>query len=276
MSRNPRLRLAAAALAAGAVLLPPLRDAAAFIRGGAWSGDRQSWNYNGMRGTASGGDGSWNAHGYRGGSASGGSGSWSGTTYRGGTASGGSGSWHATGAEGGTASGGGGSWHANSAYGGSASGGDGTWHATTANGATTVNGYDHYGGSYYYGYHPPTVVNSYSTGCYNCGGWGTGAAVAAGVTGMAAGAAMGAAAASASSANAYAAGVAAGAASAPPPPAALPVAQPGYVMNDIYPTLPPGCAYSPVSGAAYYRCGATWFSPFYGANGMYYRVVPTP
>jgi hypothetical protein len=67
------------------------------------------------------------------------------------------------------------------------------------------------------------------------------------------------------SANAYAAGVAAGAA-----------ARPGYVMYDIYPTLPAGCVYSAVSGLAYYRCGGTWFTPYYGANGMYYRVVPVP
>jgi hypothetical protein len=27
---------------------------------------------------------------------------------------------------------------------------------------------------------------------------------------------------------------------------------------------------------AYYLCGNTWFSAFYGANGVSYRVVPTP
>jgi hypothetical protein len=31
-----------------------------------------------------------------------------------------------------------------------------------------------------------------------------------------------------------------------------------------------------VNGATYYLCGNTWFSPSYGANGVYYRVVPTP
>jgi hypothetical protein len=71
--------------------------------------------------------------------------------------------------------------------------------------------------------------------------------------------------ASAASANAYAAGLAAGA-------AAMPV----YVMNDIYPALPTGCSYSLVPGLAYYNCAGTWFSPYYGANGMYYRVVPVP
>jgi hypothetical protein len=108
------------------------------------------------------------------------------------------------------------------------------------------------------------VVNHYyGTGCYNCGGWNTGAAWAAGAAGLAAGTAIGAATAGAASANAYAAGVAG-------------AARPAYVMNDIYPTLPAGCIYSPMSGLAYYRCGGTWFSPYYGANGMYYRVVPIP
>jgi hypothetical protein len=232
-------------LALGGTALP-LHAALAWFHGGSWSGDRNSWSYSGARGTASGGKGSWSASGWRGGSASGGGGSWSGTTYRGGTASGGDGHWNATGAAGGSASGGDGTWHANGAYGGSAS------------------GYDHYGGGYYYGYHPPTVVNNYGAGCYNCGGWNTGAAWAAGVTGLAAGAAIGAAAANTASANAYAAGVAAGAAA------------PVYVMNDIYPVLPAGCAYSLYSGLAYYRCGVTWFSPYYGANGLFYRVVAAP
>jgi hypothetical protein len=47
-------------------------------------------------------------------------------------------------------------------------------------------------------------------------------------------------------------------------------------MGDVYPVLPAGCAYSPYNGGAYYNCGGTWFSPYYGANGMYYRVVPVP
>ena len=239
MSKRMVLRRAAIASACFAAATLPLQQAGAWVHGGSWGGDRQSWSYSGMRGTASGGGGSWSAQGYRGGSASGGGGSWSGTTYRGGTASGGDGSWHATGA-----------------YGGTASGGGGTWHATGAYGSTAYGGYDHYGGSYYSGYHPPTVVNSYSSGCYNCGGWNTGAAVAAGITGVAAGAVIGAA-----SANAYAAGAA---------------VQSPYVMNDIYPTLPAGCVYSPAAGSAYYQCSGTWFSPYYGANGMYYRVVPIP
>ena len=73
--------------------------------------------------------------------------------------------------------------------------------------------------------------------------------------------AIGAAGANAASANAYQAGVAAGSA---------------YAMGAIYPTLPAGCAYSAVGSASYYNCAGTWFSPSYGANGVYYRVVPGP
>jgi len=193
-----------------------------------------AWSHSGYYGTASGGGGLWSAHGYRGGSASGGSGSWSGHT-----------------AYGGTASGGGGSWSAHGAYGGSAYG-----------------GYDHYGGSYYGAYHPPTTVNYYGSGCYNCGGWNAGAAAA---TGLAVGAVVGAAAASANTsattANAYSAGVVAGAAAA---------TQPAYIMNDVYAVLPGGCAYKSFAGAAYDQCRLTWFEPSYGANGVFYRVVPTP
>jgi hypothetical protein len=146
---------------------------------------------------------------------------------------------------------------------------NGTHYATGENGAVAVND-GHYaavgtngyaygsryvaGGGSWTAVHSPTVVNQYNTGCYNCGGWGAGAAVAAGVTGLAVGATVGAAAASASH-----------------PVYAVP-----YVMGDVYPVLPVGCVYSPYGGMAYYNCGGTWFSPYYGANGMYYRVVPVP
>jgi hypothetical protein len=102
------------------------------------------------------------------------------------------------------------------------------------------------------------VNNYYGSGCYNCGGW---SAAGAAAVGLAAGTAIGAASASTASANAYAAGVAAGSA---------------YAMGAIYATLPAGCVSSPFGGVTYYRCGATWFSPSYGANGLYYRVVPMP
>ena len=195
--------------------------------------DANAWFHAGAYGTASGGGGSWSAHGWRGGSASGGGGSWSGTGYRGGTASGG-----------------GGSWSAHGAYGGSASGSGGYWHGTGA-----------YGGSYYGGYHPPTTVNYYGSGCYNCGGWGGGAAA----TSLLAGAALGAAAANANntanSANAYAAGVTAGQAS---------------TLGAIYGQLPAGCTFTDVQGANYYHCGAMWLEPAFGANGVYYRSVAAP
>jgi len=181
-------------------------------------GNRSSWSAQGSRGTASGGDGSWSASGYRGGSASGGDGSWNATGYRGGTASGGGGSWQAHGASGG------------SAYG----------------------GYDHYYGGSYSTYHPPTVVNTYGSGCYNCGGWAAAGAVAAG-------AAIGAASATAASQNAYAAGYAAGSM---------------YSVGAIYATLPGACEYRPIIGA--YDCSGTWFQSAYGAGGVYYRVIPAP
>ena len=70
---------------------------------------------------------------------------------------------------------------------------------------------------------------------------------------------------SANTASAYNAGVAAGSA-----------ASPAYAMGGIYPTLPAGCISPKVQGATYYLCANTWFQPSYGANGVYYRVVPTP
>jgi hypothetical protein len=188
-----------------------------------------------------------------------------------GTASGnGNGTWQAHGYQGGSASGSGGSWSGHNAYGGSASGGEGNWHATSGNGTTYSGGYhsggSYYGGSYYGAYHPPTTVNYYGSSCSNCGGWNTGGAAAVGlVAGVAIGASTANANNAAAQANAYSAGVVAGAA-----------AQPAYVMNDIYAVLPPGCAYKPFAGNAYYQCGAAWLEPAYGANGVYYRVVPVP
>jgi hypothetical protein len=49
-----------------------------------------------------------------------------------------------------------------------------------------------------------------------------------------------------------------------------------YAMGAIYATLPAGCTSPNVQSETYYICGNTWFSPFYGANGVSYRVVPTP
>ena len=110
----------------------------------------------------------------------------------------------------------------------------------------------------------------------NCGGWHAAGAAAAG---MAVGwlpvrrsprptrpqphpaYSAGVAAGSANTAMAYNAGVAAGA---------------GYPVGSIQATLPAGCATPTVRGQTYYLCGNTWFQPNYGANGVYYRVVPTP
>lgn len=146
------------------------------------------------------------------------------------------------------------------------SGGGGVWHATGPNGGSASGAHysGHYNGGYYGGYHPPTVVNHYSTGCYNCGGWNAGGAAAVGLVG---GAMLGAAAASASNANAYNAGVAAGAAAA----------STGYVVGNLYPALPAGCTYQPQGGTPEYSCsGGAWFAPAYGANGVYYRAIPSP
>jgi hypothetical protein len=80
------------------------------------------------------------------------------------------------------------------------------------------------------------------------------------MVGAAVGVAAGAAVANAASANAYAAAV-----------------NSGYIMGDLYPTLPLSCSYTPIGGRSYYGCGnGLWFAPSYGANGMFYRVIPAP
>ena len=130
-------------------------------------------------------------------------------------------------------------------------------------------------------YHPPVAVPYYSTGCYGCAaaagavvGMATGAAIASANTAAAtsnayaAGIATGSASTAAATTNAYNAGVAAGAAGAAPAG--------GYTMGGSYAQLPSGCIRPSVAGATYYLCGNTWFKPVYGANGVYYQVVPTP
>ncbi len=151
-------------------------------------------------------------------------------------------------------------------YGGSTSHGwyGGTTH-TTAYGATAYHS-PYYGGYHGYAYHPPTTVNVYGTGCYNCGGWG--AAAAGAVVGVAAGAAIASSSESANTAaatsSAYSAGYAAGAANT------------AYALGAIYATLPAGCVATVVNGKTYDNCSGAWFQPSYGANGIYYRVVPAP
>ena len=93
---------------------------------------------------------------------------------------------------------------------------------------------------------------------------------------------MGAAAASANTAaatsSAYSAGVAAGNAGATGAAysAGYMAGSTAFAMGAIYATLPVGCATPVIQGTTYYLCGSTWFQPSYGANGVYYRVVPTP
>jgi hypothetical protein len=85
----------------------------------------------------------------------------------------------------------------------------------------------------------------------------------------------------ANTASAYNAGVATGAAAATGAYAAGVAAGGGnpnivYAMNAIYPVLPAGALPINKNGNSYYLSGNTWFAPSYGANGVYYRVVPTP
>jgi hypothetical protein len=113
-------------------------------------------------------------------------------------------------------------------------------------------------------------VNYYGSSCSNCGGWSTAGAAAAGLAvGAVAGAAVGATVANANNnavaANAYNSGYTAGSVNT------------AYAMGAIYPTVPStGCAQPNIGGITYYLCGNTWFQPAYGANGVYYRVVPSP
>ena len=150
-------------------------------------------------------------------------------------------------------------------HGGSASGGGGSWSASSASGGTAYHSSTYYG-AHYSTYHPPTTVNYYGSSCGSCGGWSTAGAAAAGAAvGVVAGAAVASANTNAAVSNAYASGYGAGSA-----------ANPTYAMGAIYATLPAGCATPTVQGVTYYLCGNTWFQPSYGANGVYYRVVPTP
>ncbi len=131
-----------------------------------------------------------------------------------------------------------------------------------------------YHGAAYPAYHPPVTVNNYGSGCYNCGGWSTAGAAATGVAvGVVAGAAVASANNTATAQNAYNAGYVAGATTAPPPPAPV---HTSFEMGAIYAALPAGCIKPKVQSGTYYMCGNTWFQPSYGANGVYYRVVPAP
>jgi len=48
-------------------------------------------------------------------------------------------------------------------------------------------------------------------------------------------------------------------------------------IGAIYTTLPPtDWAASTVDNTQLFNCGGVWFQPAYGANGVFYRVVPAP
>ena len=160
-------------------------------------------------------------------------------------------------------------------YGGSTAGayGAGAVH-TTPYGATA---YHPPGAAYpaaYYPYHPPTAVPYYSSGCYGC------AAAAGAVVGVAAGAAVASANTAAATSNAYAAGVATGSANTAAATSAAygagVAAGASYAMGVNYAAVPAGAMAINKNGATYYLSGNTWFQPAYGANGVYYTVVPAP
>ena len=136
-------------------------------------------------------------------------------------------------------------------------------YSTTAYHTSTTGTTAYYGGTYA-AYHPPTTVNYYGSWCYNCGGWSTAGAAAAGAAvGMAAGAAVASANTAAATSSAYSAGYA--------------LARPTRVCHGRDLCDAAGrLRHLHRPGTTYYQCGTTWFQPSYGANGVYYRVVPTP
>jgi hypothetical protein len=95
-----------------------------------------------------------------------------------------------------------------------------------------------------------------------------------------AGVAAGTANTAAATGAAYNAGVAVGAAGAAPAPTTAPAgavpASGSWVTGMAYATLPAGSMAINKSGQTYYLNGNTWFKPAYGANGVFYTVVPTP
>ena len=90
----------------------------------------------------------------------------------------------------------------------------------------------------------------------------------------------GVAAGSANTTAAYSAGVAAGSANTAAAYNAGVAAAPAQVVyvpaGAVSPTLPPGAMAINKDGATYYLSGNTWYQPSYGANGVFYKVVPAP
>jgi hypothetical protein len=131
------------------------------------------------------------------------------------------------------------------------------WFAARGFGGFRAGGFDRFGAVGWHGvgavgWHGAGAVGWHGVGCYGCGVWHRavpyawpGGAVAAGLGGLAAGAAIGAAAAA-------------------------------YPIGTDIAILPAGCVLTPVAALSYYRCGPTWFRPYYGGSGLYYRAVPVP
>ncbi len=114
----------------------------------------------------------------------------------------------------------------------------GTEAASTPRGNLAQDGY--HADAYYSGYGGAAAVNHYyANGCYNCGG-----AAWASATAMATGAAV---------ATGYAIGT-----------------------TVVTPPASSECQHETVVGVHYYVCGTTWFRPYAGNNGLYYKVVSAP
>ena len=145
-------------------------------------------------------------------------------------------------------------------------------------------------------------MNYYGAGCYNCGSTAGAAAVGAAV-GVAVGAAAASSSNSANSQAAYQQGYTAGATSANTANANAAAANANaaaananaaaananvaarahrlelrrkYSHGTDCSVLPSGASRPRLRGRNLLLCGNTWFSPSYGANGVHYKVVPTP
>ena len=53
-------------------------------------------------------------------------------------------------------------------------------------------------------------------------------------------------------------------------------AEPAKPAGVNYASLPTGSMTIDKNGGSYYLSGNTWFQPSYGANGVFYKVVPAP
>lgn len=67
--------------------------------------------------------------------------------------------------------------------------------------------------------------------------------------------------------NAYGAGYNAGMVASAPP--TMPI-------GATFASLPSGCGLRTVAQGTFYQCGNSWVRPAYGANGVFYTVVPMP